>query len=283
VNHDDLQSLLGAYALDAIDADEEPALRVHLAECPRCRSEVAAHRQTAALLGNIGGAAPADVWERIASELALENASWQTSPLRAKVVPLSSWRRLVLPAVAALAAASVVLIGMLGVATIRVQHRVDVLRSMASAGGLQQAAAAAVLDPRHTTTRLSSGDGYLVAQVVIRPDGEAYLVNSDLPPLESAHTYQLWGLTGARVVSLVLLGTTPRLAAFRVDGAVSRLMVTAEPKGGTPRPTGPILIQGRLPATVGEAVMKVSWPETSARPGPDAPRCAHRAARGSRR
>jgi anti-sigma-K factor RskA len=248
VNHDDLQSLLGAYALDAIDGDEERALRAHLEECPRCRSEVAAHRETAALLGNIGGAAPGDVWERIASELALESTSRRAPPLPVNVVPFSARRRLTLPVVAALAAASVVLIGMLGVATIRLQHRVDVLRSMASAGGLQQAAAAAVHDPGHTTTQLISADGSLVAQVVIRPDGEAYLVNSDLPALDRAQTYQLWGLNGARVVSLGLLGTTPRLVAFRVDGAVSRLMVTAEPKGGTPRPTGPILIQGRLAA-----------------------------------
>jgi hypothetical protein len=152
-----------------------------------------------------------------------------------------------MPVVAALIAAAAVAIGLLGFSTVRLQHRVDNLHNAVSAGGLNQAAAAAVLDPDHTLVQLASADGRLRAQVVVRPGGEAYLVGTNLPAIDSLHTYQLWGLSNGQVVSLGLLGSDPRLAAFRVEPGVSRLMVTAEPQGGRAAPDTPILVQGERP------------------------------------
>lgn len=68
-NHDELRELLGAYALDAVDADEAVAVEEHLAGCPQCRAEVEQHRSVAALLGNAGATAPAGLWDRIAASL----------------------------------------------------------------------------------------------------------------------------------------------------------------------------------------------------------------------
>jgi anti-sigma factor RsiW len=67
--HAELQELLGAYALDAVDADEAAAIERHLPTCPRCRNELTDHREVAALLGNAGGAAPTGVWDRIVASL----------------------------------------------------------------------------------------------------------------------------------------------------------------------------------------------------------------------
>ena len=247
MNHDDLQSLLGAYALDALDPDEASALEAHLAECPRCRAEVAVHRETVALLANVGGEAPPAIWDRIGAEISFGGGTGAAAPpMPTRVVRFRDRRGLARPVAAALAAAAAALIAVLGVSTIRLEHRVNSLRDAVSAGGLQQAVAAAVLDPHHTSVRLSSTDGRLFADVVIQPDGNAYLVSSELPPLGSGSTYQLWGISGGEPVSLGLLGDSPRLAAFRVDPAVSRLMVTAEPKGGRPQPDSPVLMQGAL-------------------------------------
>jgi anti-sigma-K factor RskA len=247
VTHDELQSLLGAYALDALDPAETAVLEAHLTDCPRCRAEVAGHHQTAALLGNVGGDAPRGVWERIAAELHPEQDMRSPPPLSSKVLSLPSRRPLPLPLVAALVAAAIAVVGLLGVFTIRLQHRVDALRAAISTSGLRQAAAGAVLNPHHTSAQLTSADGRLTAQVVIGPDGNAYLLDADLPPLDPLRTYQLWGLDNGRIVSLALLGNDPKLAAFRVDPAVRRLMVTAEPRGGRPQPGGNILMQGDIP------------------------------------
>ena len=67
--HHDLQELLGAFALDAVDDDERDVIEAHLAGCPRCRAEVEGHRETAALLAHSGDRAPDNVWDRIAAAL----------------------------------------------------------------------------------------------------------------------------------------------------------------------------------------------------------------------
>jgi anti-sigma factor RsiW len=77
-SHEELAELLGAYALDAVDDDEALAIEEHLAGCPRCRAEVAMHREVVAMLGNAGGVAPEGVWERIAAELSLEQGAGPT-------------------------------------------------------------------------------------------------------------------------------------------------------------------------------------------------------------
>lgn len=50
-------TLLGAYSLGILDADEQRAVDEHLAECPRCRSELAELQATTGLLA----AVPADM------------------------------------------------------------------------------------------------------------------------------------------------------------------------------------------------------------------------------
>ena len=67
--HHDIQELLGAFALDAVDDDERDVIQAHLASCPRCRAEVEGHRETAALLAHSGERAPEGVWDRIAEAL----------------------------------------------------------------------------------------------------------------------------------------------------------------------------------------------------------------------
>ena len=165
-----------------------------------------------------------------------------------KVTPLVRRRRLTGWPLAAtvFAAAAIVLIVLLGVSTLHLQHRVNTLSASVHRGGLQQAAAAAVLNPDHTAVYLTSGGGRLNAEVVALPDGQAYLIGSNLPAIQADRTYQLWGLVDGQPVSLGLLGTHPQLVAFRIEPAVTRLMVTAEPQGGRPAPDGPVLIQAAV-------------------------------------
>ena len=94
------------------------------------------------------------------------------------------------------------------------------------------------------TTKGSS----LHAEVVLLPDGRAYWVDDNLTALPPGHTYQLWALSSGKVVSLGVLGRTPENVAFLVEIPMSELMVTAEPTGGVPAPTTPVLVAGSLPA-----------------------------------
>src|SRR6478609_2271004 len=69
LTHREIQELLGAFALDAVDGDEAEAIELHLRECPRCRAEVTEQREVAALLAHTGATAPEGVWVRILEEL----------------------------------------------------------------------------------------------------------------------------------------------------------------------------------------------------------------------
>jgi len=68
-SHEELQELLGAYALDAVDADERGRVEDHLRGCARCRAEVEQHREVAAQLAYTGADAPDGLWRRIAAQL----------------------------------------------------------------------------------------------------------------------------------------------------------------------------------------------------------------------
>jgi anti-sigma-K factor RskA len=54
----DIHSLVGAYAVDAVDDHERAAFEQHLAECPECRAEVSELRETAARLSLATQVAP---------------------------------------------------------------------------------------------------------------------------------------------------------------------------------------------------------------------------------
>ncbi|MDA8148714.1 MAG: anti-sigma factor [Actinomycetota bacterium] len=77
LTHEEIQELLGVYALDALDPDEADIVRVHLLSCPRCAAEVAAHHEVSGMLANSGGGAPEALWEGIAGRLASGPAPWE--------------------------------------------------------------------------------------------------------------------------------------------------------------------------------------------------------------
>lgn len=55
---DDLHSLSGAYALDALTDEERADFEIHLDRCPTCRDEVASLREVAPLLAETVATAP---------------------------------------------------------------------------------------------------------------------------------------------------------------------------------------------------------------------------------
>ncbi len=69
MSHQEAAELLAVFALDALEPDEHELIEAHLAECPRCRAELDAHREVAAALGNSVEPLPEGLWSSIASAL----------------------------------------------------------------------------------------------------------------------------------------------------------------------------------------------------------------------
>jgi anti-sigma factor RsiW len=242
-----MEELLAAYALDAVEPDEGAEIEAHLAECQTCRAEVAAHRETAALLSDSRVEVPPELWDRLASSISAEApGELLTLPEREQLSRSdryrARWRRLVLPyGTGALGAAAAALVVVLA---LQVNHLNNEVNSLQAGRGLAAAVTAAVAGP-HQEVMLTSAGGNVDARVIVSDSGNAYWVSSDLPQLTTGKTYQVWSSVQGRLVSVAVIGPDPRhISAFHLDGAVRRLLVTVEPAGGVPAPTTTPVIQG---------------------------------------
>ncbi len=251
--HSEVEELLGAYALDAIDDSEKSDIEAHLDSCGRCRHELARHLELASLLSASPDTAPSALWQRIAAALSEPDPEYAGRPALAPLVsigvPRDSHRKVravsgVLGAAAAVAAVVAVFLA-LQLANLR--HEVDQVRAAERVTALDQAVTAALVSP-HTEAILTSTGHHVEAEVVITPGGESYWVHSSLPPLRRGMTYQLWALVDGKVVSLGLFGRDPTgYASFRLGRNSSRLMVTAEPAGGSAAPTNsPVVMSTQI-------------------------------------
>lgn len=246
LSNQELDELLGAFALDAVDGDEREQVEQYLGRSPRARAVVAEYRETAALLAHAGTEAPPGVWERIEESVAEETPPPPTAATAA-VVPLGPRRagRLRRVAAAAAAAAAVLVVGALLVKVVQQDDRID---DLAHRGGLVAAADAASRDPNAAQVRLASADGSVVARVVYLPDGNGFLTESNLRRLSPEHTYQLWARVGppesAGVVSAGVLGPDPGVSAFRVRGPVREFLITEEQAPGVAATVNPAVVSG---------------------------------------
>lgn len=253
--HHDIQELLGAFALDAVDDEERDVIEAHLAGCPRCRAEVEGHRETAALLAHSGARAPEGVWDRISEALdeappALDLARIAPRPAgapdpaapaddelsrrrAARAVPRSVSLRIAAATMAVAAALTL----FLGVALGRHDDsgnlgRIDKLADAMQKANLSNAALAALNDPQAEKVKLVSTDGKATAQVVRLADGTGYLVPTTLSGLPAGRVYQLWAVRSDAKISLGVLGGKPEVSAFRMTGPVLAYAVTEEAAGG---------------------------------------------------
>jgi Anti-sigma-K factor rskA/Putative zinc-finger len=237
----DIEALIGAYALDAVEPDERAAVEAHLATCPRCRAELADHLEVASMLAYTGAPAPDGLWTRIAS--ALEEPP---PAMRLQVVgsptPATNKRRS--RALVGLAAAAVLLIVVLGVQVLHQGGQIDRLNTAAHQSALGRAADQALLEPTSQKLKLTSPSGDKASAIAVLTDsGTGYLMPANLPALPKGRTYQLWGITPTQVVSLGLLGPDPHLNAFPAHGQITGLAVTDEVAGGVTQSThAPVIV-----------------------------------------
>ena len=195
----DVHDLTATYALHALDAEERTEYEAHLAQCERCRAELAQLTESAAALAWAveSPAPPASLRARI---LAGDT-----------VVPLRPRRRL-WPALTAAAACVAIGLG-IWAATLNT----SLSRERAHASALAIAA-----DPASRKIDLAGRQGMLA----VSPRGEAVLVLSQLRAAPAGMTYEAWVIPAG--------GAPQRAGTF--DGGGSMTMVELEravPQGAT--------------------------------------------------
>jgi anti-sigma-K factor RskA len=245
----ELDALLGAYALDALDRSERARVDAYLRVNARARDEVDEMRESAASLAATQtdtGAAPPEVWDQISRAIDAESPRPPSVPSHDPYDEVAerrahrSWRGIDWAAVFAAAAAIVALA--------LVAQVMSLTRRLDDARGIGEKAAAAGFDraghahgARHGA--LSSTDGTQVARVVLLPDGSGYFKNDGMTPLDKDHTYQLWAVSGSAdhpvAVSEGVLGPDPGAASFHASPGVAGFAITVEQAGGVPQSSQP--------------------------------------------
>ena len=257
MSHAEIEELLGAYALDAVDPETAAVVERHLDGCVRCAAEVAQHHEVAGLMANSGGAPPTALWDGIAGRLGgTSDDSWDRLAARldvpdvpddgairggGDVVPLDQSRRRsrrVTAGAGLVAAAAAAVALTLGVQVDHLHSQVSALQAAPQLSGAERAALAARGTERITLTDPTRPGAHATpATIVLTASGTGFVVNDHvdgLAPLASDRTYQLWGVVGSRTISLGLLGTHPGIVPFSVAGSpgVTTFAITDEVAGG---------------------------------------------------
>jgi anti-sigma-K factor RskA len=237
---EELDSLLGAYALDALDADDRARIDAYLERDAGARAEVDELRETAASLALLPTSsldAPQELWARIAGAIAAERTPGDADGGGdADELAARRARRMRPPWISiASAAAAIIVLVVLATQVASLNRRLDRAQQVGPTATVAAFDRAAKVDGARQVA-LTGKSGATLARVVLLPDGTGYLRGDHLDPLPANRTYQLWAVTGPAdkpaVVSAGVLGPDPRAVIFRASGPVRAFAVTVERSGG---------------------------------------------------
>jgi len=251
----DIHSLVGAYALDALDDGERAAFEQHLAECPECRAEVASLREAAhdlsllspsappvemrdavlARIGTIRPLPPAEPDQPAARGMAdpvepadpADPAARADDRAPAAVVPLR--RRRVTAWLVGAAAAAVIIVG-------------GLTWSPWSSDAPDRSPTEQVLAARDAQRFPKDIDGARATIVRSESLGRAVIIADHMPSAPAGKDFQLWlDLPGRGMVSAGVMphGSAPTLTML-LEGDAAQATgagITLEPAGGSPAPT----------------------------------------------
>lgn len=190
----DLHTLSGAFALDALSAEEAEQFQRHLEACPACRQEVRELQQAAATMG-ASGAIPPPAHLRARVLAAADRTPQLPPPRRAggggeviEVAPHRWGHRLML------AAAAVVLAVAAGVGITQLGDESEEQQSLL-AGGVVRVFEA---EDAHTAEMPVTADGREGRiRVAASPGLNQMAVDTgELPQLDDEHVYKLWAVHG---------------------------------------------------------------------------------------
>lgn len=237
----DQHALTGAYAVDALDADERARFEAHLATCADCREEVASLQEAAALLGTDPVEPPSSVRDSVLAGIAsirpLPPVTPEAAPTTGDELAARRTRRSLVERLARtplLVAAAAVLL--LAVGTALVRPWAD-----DTGAGRQPTVAQQVLEaPDAERIDKNFPDGSHASVVASERVGRAVILTEDMAPAPNGKVYQLWFQNRAgEFVSAGLMPPTSDTTKV-LDGDVADATgvgITVEPTGGSEQPT----------------------------------------------
>ncbi|MBK0331672.1 anti-sigma factor [Brachybacterium sp. MASK1Z-5] len=221
--HENLESLVAAYALDALDPSESAEVEAHLATCPECRELADSLRETTVDLSQgLESTPPAALRDRILEAVSADQDAHET-PEEPRL-PRRPRRRTVLAGGFALAASALVATGLVVARPWRSQEDKDIDEVLAAD------------DAREYTTTWRSARITAVRSPSL---GSAVLKVEDLPAVTAGKDYQAWSKMSDGPVSAGLLrpdddgNARTLLSAGSAEGAA----ISLEPAGGSEQPT----------------------------------------------
>jgi Anti-sigma-K factor rskA len=254
----DLHTLTGAYALDALDSASETArFSRHLSRCQSCASEVRGFREVATAMAFAATTeAPAAMREQVLTAAARTRQlppeiRTHARPRRTRgSAPWIPWLS------GAVATAAIAVAVFFGFTQAHTQDQLNAARAQSHALAAEQArveaeltqaqehdqALAQILGAPHVTLLSHSTSKGGVAVVVLDAATRKLVVaTSGLPALPAGKVYQLWLIGPVKIVSAGLLPTaqagvtSPVVATGLVKG--DKLGLTVEPAPGSKQPT----------------------------------------------
>ncbi len=243
--NEDIHSLAGAFALDALSDAERTRFEDHLATCDDCAQEVRGLREAASHLGAaVATAAPPRLR---AQTLARISEVRQLPPAVADLGTARERRARRRPRFAfSLAAACLVVALISGVFAIRSQQELNRTRAA------NVAVASVLSSPDARTVTGTAQTGGTATVVVSRSSGRIVFASSGLKRLPRSRTYELWLMTSrsARPAGLVRPGDDGRTRPVVAGdlGDATQVGVTVEPAAGSPQPTADPVLVLTLPA-----------------------------------
>lgn len=222
----ELHTLSGAYALNALSAEEAEQFRRHLDECTACRQEVRELQAAAASMGSSEAIAPPEHLK--ARVLDAVDRTPQLPP-RDKGgvvvdVPPHRWGRRFLVA----AAAAVIVVGAaVGLSQLQDDEQQSLLA--------QEVVQVFEAEDAHTAT-METANGGKISVATSPTRGEMAVDTDELPALDEEHVYQLWAIQGGAISSVGIL-EPEKGAAMQMPEPDVEVAITVEPAGGSAQPT----------------------------------------------
>jgi hypothetical protein len=261
----DLHTLVGVYALDALDSGKElDRFTRHLNRCQSCAGEVRGFREVATAMAFAASEdPPPEMRDRVMAAVARTRQLPPEIRTHARPRRTRTWVPWVSGVVAVAAIAVAVLFGFAQAHTqaelnqARAQNQalaVDKARIVAElnqARAHDQALAAILGAPHVTLLSQRTTKGGVAVVVLDAAKRQLIVATSGLPALPPGEVYQLWLIGPVRIVSAGLLpaaksGVTPPVVATGIVKG-DKLGLTVEPAPGTAQPTTTPILALPLP------------------------------------
>ena len=230
-DHEEVRTLLAAYALGAVAPEDMPGIRAHILSCDECMAEADAHSESAAALALAVDPAPLPrgFEERVLARALEKDTATTTTPV------LSPAKRRWRPAPVLSAAAALIAVAVLAGVVVTTSRDLDDTRDQLAR------------NERVLTALLHSEDGMVlqgpsgaVGRMVPTASG-GYLVVAGLPQAPRNHAYQLWLFRDGEPRGAGVFDVSEGVGIVDVEddlGGVEGAAVTIEPKEGSIQPTG---------------------------------------------